>query len=657
MKKKDLLKNKPVGRKNSILLESGKIVSLLTMLLFLNLNVNATLITVPVDFPTVQQAVNAAVPNDIVYVEAGIYYENVTIDKTITLQGEDRETTIINGGGSGMVVYITANYVTVESITVTNGDQGICLIANYSIHHISLLDVKMDNNIQEAFRALHSGGHHLIENCVFSNNGRASYAHQFSNSIIRNCQVYGNPSGLSVAWGVNTLVANNEIFNNGTGLHFDSMFNSFIENNNVHDNVTGISAGYVASNNIIRENRVYNNEKGIVFGVHSTVSNNKVYHNEISNNIIQGWDRSGNNYWDNGYPSGGNCWQDYTGEDLNNDGIGDSPYLLENNLDNYPLMQSPINLPPVAICQNVQISADNNCEGLAVVDNIDNNSYDPDGDPITLSLSPEGPYPLGETTVTLTVEDDRGGADYCIATISVVDDSQPVITTIATPITLWPPNHKYSMFSLNDFVTSVADNCSILSIDDGVFSKVTSDESEDAPGGGDGNTTNDIIISDDCKSIQLRKERLGAGNGRVYTIYLELTDDYGNLGSAVCHVEVPYDDQGIAIDDGMAYEVLGDCFDKSVKLENEYPEVSLMNFPNPFKSSTTIKFSVAEINKTILKVYNSIGEVVAVLYDGIANNDHTYEIIFNVEDFPNGLYFCLLQSGDLHTASSMVISK
>jgi len=217
------------------------------------------------------------------------------------------------------------------------------------------------------------------------------------------------------------------------------------------------------------------------------------------------------------------------------------------------------NLPPVALCQNVTVDADQNCEAIVTASQVNNNSYDPDGDPITLSLDPLGPYQLGETTVTLTVLDDNGASDQCTAIITVVDGTPPVITTIANPITLWPPDHKYASFSLSDFVLSVSDNCSSLLMDDVVMSKVTSDEPVDANGDGDGNTTDDIIISNDCKSIQVRKERQGSGNGRVYTVYLDLDDGNGNTASTTCQVQVPHTNGETAIDDGAVYEVLGDC--------------------------------------------------------------------------------------------------
>ena len=71
----------------------------LFLLIILPLEISAATLTVPDDYPTIQAAIDAASTGDAVYVKEGTYYENVFIGKQITLQGEDRETTIIDGGG------------------------------------------------------------------------------------------------------------------------------------------------------------------------------------------------------------------------------------------------------------------------------------------------------------------------------------------------------------------------------------------------------------------------------------------------------------------------------------------------------------------------------------------------------------------------------
>ena len=75
------------------------------------------------NYTTIQSAIDAASSGDTVYVYNGIYYENVVVDKTINLTGEDRNTTIIDGGGSGDVVYVNADDVNVQGFKILNSGE------------------------------------------------------------------------------------------------------------------------------------------------------------------------------------------------------------------------------------------------------------------------------------------------------------------------------------------------------------------------------------------------------------------------------------------------------------------------------------------------------------------------------------------------------
>ena len=88
-----------------------------------------------------------------------------------------------------------------------------------------------------------------------------------------------------------------------------------------------------------------------------------------------------------------------------------------------------LRVAPVAVCQNVTVDADANCEGTVTPQMVDNGStVDPACAPLTFDLMPPGPYVLGDTPVTLTVTDQCGRSDTCTATITVVDNADPVIT-------------------------------------------------------------------------------------------------------------------------------------------------------------------------------------------------------------------------------------
>lgn len=112
------------------------------------------------------------------------------------------------------------------------------------------------------------------------------------------------------------------------------------------------------------------------------------------------------------------------------------------------------------------------------------------------------------------------------------DATAPSLAASVTPTVLWPPNHKYRTVQA---VVTVADagDPSVAA----TLKSVVSNEPDDAPGGADGNTTNDVVIVDQ-DTFRLRAERSEIGTGRVYTITYEAIDACGNSGLATATVTV-----------------------------------------------------------------------------------------------------------------------
>jgi len=108
----------------------------------------------------------------------------------------------------------------------------------------------------------------------------------------------------------------------------------------------------------------------------------------------------------------------------NSNSTGDNPDGTLHQLDIYTA-RAVVNQVPVAKCKNVTVSAGPACTASA---SVDNGSLDPDGDSITLTQTPPGPYGLGPNPVTLKVTDVFGGSSTCTATVTVVDTTPPVVT-------------------------------------------------------------------------------------------------------------------------------------------------------------------------------------------------------------------------------------
>ena len=143
-------------------------------------------------------------------------------------------------------------------------------------------------------------------------------------------------------------------------------------------------------------------------------------------------------------------------------------------------------------------------------------------------------FPLGTTTVTFTATDGSGNKATATTTVTVVDTTPPKINSVtATPDTLWPPNHKMVLVTVTVDVFDICDatpTCKIVS--------VTSNEPVDD--GGDGSTAPDWKIVGDL-AVELRAERSGSRNGRVYTITVRCTDDSGNSSERAVQVTVAHD--------------------------------------------------------------------------------------------------------------------
>ncbi len=166
-------------------------------------------------------------------------------------------------------------------------------------------------------------------------------------------------------------VINNDIASNGSHSGISCSEGSGGFGVNVYDSASALTGNFeFAGNNIsftsygfnlwrvkdaiIRGNTVWNCTNGIYL---PESADNTIYHNNFINNTLQAYVTPNyNNTWDNGYPSGGNYWSDYTGTDLysgpdqniaGSDFRGNTPYIInQNNTDHYPLTTPYETEPP-----------------------------------------------------------------------------------------------------------------------------------------------------------------------------------------------------------------------------------------------------------------------------------------------------------------------
>ncbi|EMR74523.1 parallel beta-helix repeat (two copies) [Thermoplasmatales archaeon SCGC AB-540-F20] len=181
------------------------------------------------NYSTVQEAINNAGDGDTVFVydDSSPYYENVIVNKSINLIGEDKDSTVIDGNMIGDVFYVSADWVNISGFTIQNTstrDEGIEIISN----HITIAD---NNFVSHEYVGIYSWSLHTSYNNISGNyftQSRAAIRLRYSDNYIISDNNIVNTGGIHLS----RYCSNNSISNNyiiGTG---DTLINNDIQCNN-----------------------------------------------------------------------------------------------------------------------------------------------------------------------------------------------------------------------------------------------------------------------------------------------------------------------------------------------------------------------------------------------------------------------------------------
>ncbi len=303
------------------------------------------------NYKSIQKAIEAASTGDTVYVYAGTYKENVYINKTISLIGASWGNTTIDAQGSKNGIMVNANYVNISGFTVKNGGENT-IYGGITLYQVKDCSIKNNNISSNGYYGIYIVGNnknrenHRIENNIISFNKAdgiklttySSYNHIINNIIKNNCLTYANSNG-------------------GIQVFFYSNNNTISDNTIRNNNKYGIFC-YYAKYNLIKSNNISGNENGVRFMANDYY--NIAYLNDFIKNTYHVGGGGSFNFLNSSHKISyfynntnftsqlGNYWDDYTGKDLNGDGIGETAYGSAPK-DSFPLVKTKNNyliIPP-----------------------------------------------------------------------------------------------------------------------------------------------------------------------------------------------------------------------------------------------------------------------------------------------------------------------
>ena len=188
---------------------------------------------------------------------------------------------------------------------------------------------------------LENSSNNTLSNNTASNNlewGFVIYTSSNNNTLSNNTASSNTFYGIGIWSSHNNTISGNTVSSNvDFGIRLSQSRYNTISENKVSSSYYGVGFHQSSHNNTLTGNNIFANDYGIMVGFSR---DNKIFHNNLVNKENQVIAAAGYaDIWDDGYPSGGNYWSDYTGMDADGDGIGDTAYVIdEYNRDNYPLM-------------------------------------------------------------------------------------------------------------------------------------------------------------------------------------------------------------------------------------------------------------------------------------------------------------------------------
>jgi parallel beta-helix repeat protein len=305
-------------------------------------------IVVPLDYPTIQKAINAACPGATIEVHSGIYHENLLINKRLSLKGINSGTGIpvIDPGAGVGGVALESNGILLENFIITNTGVGSALDVSSSCNIIK--NNTISNNSMDGIKLDFDAARNIVFGNNITHNGFSGVViaeSAYDNTIADNDISYNGFSGINLKGSAlqNLLMLNGIRYNgfNGILLMDDAADNNIVGNIIYNNTFGGIDIKENASRNMIIENMIINNTfTGL--SITDNSSGNIIFSNYLLKNMKHDvYDSGTSNRWDN--ETVGNYYGENACEDKDRNGICDSPYGISGGtgLDRYPLASPP----------------------------------------------------------------------------------------------------------------------------------------------------------------------------------------------------------------------------------------------------------------------------------------------------------------------------